>query len=133
MATDARTTKPIPKKPSDTTLMFIKISRVITYIVYAYSLVAVAFLTVGFFLQLFGANYATPFVQFVYKGAAQFLQPFREIFTPHAVGETGYFNSSALFAIIMYLVFALAVHALISYLTAKMVEHQQELDAAQDE
>lgn len=118
------------QKNSDATLAFIKVSRFSVYVVYAYSLVASTFLTLAFILQLFGANYNTQFVQFVYKIAYEFLKPFRGIFPGHQVSDTSYFNSSALFAIVMYLVFAVAIHALISYLTDKMVQHQQNVDAA---
>lgn len=117
-------------KPSDSTLVIIKASRVLTYLVYAYTVVAMLFLGLMFILQVFSANYATPFVKFVYEVGHDFLKPFRGIFPGQTVGETGYFNSSALFAILIYGLFAIAFHALISYLTAKMVTHQQELDAA---
>lgn len=119
-------------QPSDSTLVFIKISRGITYVVYAYTLIASTFLALAFVLQLFGANYATPFVKFVYEGAYGFLRPFRGIFPGHQVSDTSYFNSSALFAIMMYLIFAAVLHSLITYITAKMVVHQQELDNAQN-
>lgn len=115
-------------KTSDTTLLFIKVSRVFTYIVYAYAIIASGFLFLAFLLQLFGANYATPFVQFIYNGAYEFLRPFRGIFPGHNVSDTSYFNSSALFAMCMYLVFALAIHSLINYLTAKMAVHQAQLE-----
>lgn len=117
-----------PKKASDSKLVFIKFSRVVTYLVYAYSLVASVFLAIGFVLLLFSANPATPFVKFIYKVAYEFLGPFRGIFPTHSVGETGYFSSAALFAIIMYLILAIALHALINYITAKMIKHQDELD-----
>lgn len=115
-------------KPSDTKLLFIKTARVLTYIVYAYALTAVAFLSVGFILLLFGANQDVGFTQFVYKVAAEFLQPFRGIFPAHSVSETGYFSTSALFAIIIYMLIALGIHALIAYITAKMLKHQNELE-----
>ncbi len=117
-----------PQKASDSKLIFIKFSRVVTYLVYAYSLVASVFLGIGFVLLLFSANPATPFVDFVYKVAYEFLGPFRGIFPARPVGETGYFSSAALFAIIMYLILAIALHALINYITAKMITHQKELD-----
>lgn len=119
-------------KPSDATLVFIKISRILTYIVYGYSIVASTFLALGFALQLFGANYNTGFVQFVYKVAYEFLKPFRGIFPGHQVSDTSYFNSSALFAILMYMLLAVALHSLIAYITSKMVKHQAELDEAAD-
>lgn len=120
------------EKPSDSTLMFIKFTRVISYIVYGFTVTAVVFLTFGFFLLLFSANPNVGFTQFVYKVAAEFLQPFRGIFPAHSVGETGYFSTSALFAIIFYLFFAAGMDALISYINLKMVKHQAELEALQE-
>lgn len=118
------------KSNNDTTLVFVKGARVLTYFIYGYSLTASAFLGVGFFLLLFGANAATPFVDFVYNTARLFLAPFRGIFPAIPLNEAGsaYFSPSALFAIVMYLLFALALHSLINYLTYKMVESQKKLD-----
>jgi uncharacterized protein YggT (Ycf19 family) len=107
-------------KPGSNNVAFIRIARGVTYFGYGFAIVACLFLIFGFFLLLFGANYSTPFVQFVYNGAETFLQPFRGIFATHKVSQTGYFNASALFASLMYLLFAMALHALINYLTAKI-------------
>lgn len=111
------------QKSGDGTLIIIKATRLISYLAYAYAMIASVFLGFGFFLLLFSANYSTPFVQFVYKGASAFLEPFRNIFPAHQVTETGYFSASALFAIIVYLTFAVAVHALISYLNTKIEQY----------
>lgn len=119
------------EKPSDSTLIFIKFTRAISYIVYAFTIIAVVFLTMGFFLLLFSANPNVGFTQFVYKVAAEFLQPFRGIFPPHQISETGYFSTSALFAIIFYLFFAAGMDALIGYINVKMAKHQAELEALQ--
>lgn len=119
------------KKNNDSALVFIKGARVLTYLVYAYAITACGFLATGFFLLLFSANSSTAFVKFVYDTAAIFLAPFRGIFPVKPVGETGYFSSSALFAIIMYMLLALGMHALINYLTMKMVNSQRELDRAE--
>ena len=119
------------QKPSDSTLIYIKFTRAISYVVYAFTIVAVISLTFGFFMLLFGANANTPFVQFVYNIAYEFMAPFRGIFATHPVGQTGYFSASALFAIIVYLIFAAAISSLISYLNVKMVKHQDELEQIQ--
>jgi uncharacterized protein YggT (Ycf19 family) len=119
------------QKPSDSTLTFIKFTRALSYIVYGFTVAAVVFLGFGFFLLLFGANPNVGFTQFVYKVAAEFLQPFRGIFPAHSIGETGYFSTSALFAIIFYLFFAAGMDALISYINLKMVKHQAELEQIQ--
>ncbi len=119
------------QKPSDGTLVSIKIFRGVSYVVYAYALIASIFLGLGFVLLLFSANATVPFVEFVYKVAAEFLQPFRGIFPVHQISETGYFSASALFAIMMYLILATAVQSLISYLTLKMTKHEVELQELQ--
>lgn len=119
------------QKPSDGTLVFIKFTRVISYIVYGFVMIAVVSLTFGFFLLLFGANSATPFVEFVYKVAYEFMQPFRGIFPPHPIGETSYFSTTALFAIIVYLMLGAAMQSLISYINVKMAKHQEELEELQ--
>lgn len=116
------------QKNSDSKTLFLKTSKVLTYIVYAYMVLAVVFLSLGFILLLFGANQTVPFTEFVYKVAAEFLQPFRGIFPLKEIGETGYFSASALFAIVVYMLLALAVNTLITYITSRMIKHQQELD-----
>ena len=112
---------------SDSQMTIIKIVRSITYIVYGFTIAAVVSLGLSFFLLLFSANQDTPFVKLVYQVAYDFAQPFRGIFPPHPIGETGYFSTTALFAIVMYLLFAAAVSALISYINLKIAKHQQEL------
>jgi uncharacterized protein YggT (Ycf19 family) len=118
---------PVPKKPSDGKLNLIKFARILVYLVYTYLIVAVSFLSVGFLLLLLGANQDTPFTQFVYKIAAEFLQPFRAIFPVHQITDNAYFSAAGLFAIIMYGLFAVGIHSLISYLTLKQAKHQAEL------
>ncbi len=118
------------QKPSDSKLVLIKISRLLTYLVYGYSLVAITFLSIGTFLLAFSANPDTNFVKFIYSGAQNFLEPFRGIFPPKQISETGYFSTSAVFAIIMYLLLAMLLHGLINYITLKMYKHQQELELA---
>ena len=119
------------EKQPDSTLTFIKFTRAISYIVYGFTVTAVVFLTFGFFLLLFSANPDVGFTQFVYKVAAEFLQPFRGIFPAHSIGETGYFSTSALFAIIFYLFFAAGMDALIGYINVKMAKHQAQLKELQ--
>ena len=115
------------EKQNDSQLTMIKLVRGITYVVYGFTIIAVVSLTLAFFLLLFSANPSTPFVKFVYQIAYDFGQPFRGIFPTHPIGETGYFSTTALFAIVMYLFFAAGINALIGYINLKMAKHQQEL------
>lgn len=118
-------------KPSDSTLTFIKIAKVLTILVYAYVIIAAVFLILGFILLLFGANQAAGFVHFVYDIAAQFLKPFREIFPGQPIGDRGYFSAAGLFAIIMYGIAAAALHSLLTFITLKQTKHVAELRALQ--
>lgn len=113
---------------SDTVILFSKMARVVTYIIYSFTIIASVFLSIGFVLLLFGANPNVPFTEFIYKVAAEFLQPFRGIFPPKQISETGYFSASALFAIVIYFLIAMSLHALIAYITNKIVEHELALD-----
>lgn len=113
---------------SDNQMTVIKLVRGITYVVYGFTIIAVVSLTLAFFLLLFSANASTPFVKLIYQIAYDFGQPFRGIFPAHPIGETGYFSTTALFAIVMYLFFAAAINTLIGYINLKMAKHQQELE-----
>ncbi len=65
-------------------------------------------------LRLFGANPATPFVQWVYDTSAPLLDPFRGIF-PTRVLEGGFvFEFTTLFAMIIY--------ALLGYFLIELVD-----------
>lgn len=113
----------MPAKPSEDRTFMPRFARGITYFAYGFAIVACVFLLIGFVLLLFGANQATPFVRFIYRGANVFLQPFRAIFPTHQLGPNSYFDGAALFASLMYVLFAMACHAFIVYLTSKIQEY----------
>lgn len=114
MAYNIDLTKPI-EIPS-----YLKLSKVIVYLVYIWVVFGIIVLGIGVFLLAFSANPDTGFVQFIYNTASDYLQPFRNIFPPKAVGETGYLSVAALFAMIMYLLLAWGVSALIHYIQSKI-------------
>lgn len=99
---------------------YLKVSKVISYLVYAWVLFGIIMLVFRVFLLLFSANTAAGFTQFVMKTSADYLGPFRGIFPPHNVGETGYLDVSALFAIVVYLFVAWGISALVSYIQHKI-------------
>ncbi len=119
------------KAPTDAKLNMIKFARVLVYLVYAYLIIAVSFLITGFILLLLGASQSSSFVDFVYRIAAEFLAPFRGMFPPHQITDSSYFSAAGLFAIIMYGIFAIAIHSFIGYITLKQTKHQNDLLIAQ--
>jgi uncharacterized protein YggT (Ycf19 family) len=89
------------------------LSRWLTWFVYMFFLLAVMLLAIAFFLQLTNANEAASFTEWVYR-ATDRLKPFRAIY-PQVEGENGsVLDFSILFAIIMYGLFALGVHAIVN-------------------
>jgi uncharacterized protein YggT (Ycf19 family) len=113
---------------------FLKISKVIAWLMYIWVMFGIIVLALRVFLLAFSANTAAGFGQFIIKTSSDYLNPFRELFPPHKVGETGYLDVSALFAIIIYLFIAWGFSALIHYLQRKIdysKDYQQrEIDEA---
>lgn len=99
---------------------YLRISKVIAYILYAWVIIGVISLTLRVFLLAFSANPSTPFVKFVYNTSADYLNPFRGIFPTKPIGETGYFDVAAMFAIIIYLFVMWGFSSLINYLQYKI-------------
>lgn len=97
-----------------------RISRVLVVFIYGFAVVAICLLAMAFFLRLFNANTSAPFVDWVYRATSRIMQPFRGIF-PAIEGETGsVFDVSLLFAMFMYGLLAIGMHALIDWIDRKM-------------
>ncbi|MDP3880699.1 MAG: YggT family protein [bacterium] len=87
-----------------------RLVRLVDYIAY----IIVSLLLLRFVLKLFGANPATPFVDFIYSIAGFFLAPFQFIFANSPAPEPGsIIEWSVLVAIIVYWLIALAITKLI--------------------
>jgi hypothetical protein len=108
--------------------------RAISYLVYAYLIIVEIILVIGFFLLLFGANPTAGFTQWAYRNLERVMAPFRGIFSPIELGTTGndvpaIFDTSVLFAMIIYGIVALLFSVLIGWLSGRL----DEIHAAQDE
>lgn len=103
---------------------YLRISKVIAYLLYAWVIIGVISLVMRVFLLAFSANPTTPFVEFVYRTSADYLQPFRGIFPSKPVSETGYLDIASMFAIIVYLFVMWGFSALIHYLQFKIDQSQ---------
>jgi uncharacterized protein YggT (Ycf19 family) len=98
-----------------------RIARALTYLVYAFVIVALIILLLGFFLQLFGANPDAPFAEWVYRGLRRVMAPFRGLFEPVELDGRSVLDVSILFAMLVYAIVGLALHALIEWLTRLIV------------
>ncbi len=109
-------------------------ARVLSYLVYFYLLVVEVILAVGFVLKLFGANPTSGFVEWWYRNLDRVMEPFDGIFDPIEIGHTASdvpaeFETAVLFAMIIYGILALVLHAIIAWLTHKIQRIDREAEA----
>jgi uncharacterized protein YggT (Ycf19 family) len=107
-----------------------RIARALTYLVYAFVIVALIILLLGFVLKLFGANPDAPFAEWVYRGMRRVMAPFRGLFEPVALDGRAVLDVSILFAMLVYGIVALALHAFIEWLTGLIVAMRVDNTAA---
>jgi uncharacterized protein YggT (Ycf19 family) len=96
-------------------------ARALTYLVYAFVVVALVILTLGFFLLLFGANPDAPFAAWVYRGLDRVMAPFRGIFESIPLNGKSVLDTSVLFAMIVYGIAGLFLHQLIDWLSYRLI------------
>jgi uncharacterized protein YggT (Ycf19 family) len=98
----------------------LKFSKVIVWVMYVWVLIGVISLSVRVFLLAFSASTSAGFTNFVLNVSNDYLQPFRGIFPSKSVGETGYLDISAIFAIIIYLFILWGFRSLIEFVQNKI-------------
>jgi len=111
---------------------FVLVFRVVSYLIYFYVIAVEIILIIGFFLLLFGANPTAGFTQWAYRNLDRVMEPFRGIFTPIQLGTTSgnveaIFETSVLFAMIVYLIIGMLLSALTRWLSQRL----RYLDAAE--
>jgi uncharacterized protein YggT (Ycf19 family) len=99
-----------------------RLARALTYLVYAFVLVALIMLLFGFFLLLFGANPDAAFAEWVYRTLTRVMAPFRGLFESLPLDGRSVLDVSILFAMIVYGLAALLLHALIDWLNDRIGE-----------
>ena len=109
----------------DTSITLVRIARVLTYLVYAFVLFTLVILLLGFFLLLFGANPDVPFAEWVYRSLDRVMAPFRGLFESIELNGNSVFDTSVLFAMIVYGIVGIALSALSHWLTDKLLVMQR--------
>lgn len=116
------------------------IVRFVGYLIYIYLVIVEIILTLGFFLLLFGANPSSGFVEWIYRSVERAMRPFRGIFEPIELGTGGndvpaIFDTSILFAMIIYGILAIALNGLLQWLTGRInrIDRENRLRAQQAE
>lgn len=101
------------------------LGRVITWVVYVYVLIVEVILALGFLLLLLGADPSSGFVEWAYRSLDRAMRPFRGIFASIDLGVTGndvasVFDTSVLFAMIVYGIIAIALSSLLHWLSSRV-------------
>ena len=99
-----------------------RIARALTYLVYAFAIVTLVLLVLGFVLELFGANPHAPFAEWLYRGLRRVMAPFRGLFEPVPLDGRSVLDPSILFAMLVYGIVALALGGLIGWLSDRILE-----------
>jgi len=115
---------------SSSKLKGLRFARVLVWLVYAFFVVATIILLLAFVLLLFNASTTASFTQWVYRSANRVLEPFRGIFPTVTNGNGSVIDFAVLFAIIMYGILALLVHALVTWLDHQIVRTRAAARAA---
>jgi uncharacterized protein YggT (Ycf19 family) len=104
------------------TVVTLRAARALTYLLYAFVVATLVILSLGFILELFGANPDAGFAQWVYRSLTRVMAPFRGLFDSMQLNGKSILDLALLFAMIVYGLVAMCLHALINWLTDRLVE-----------
>lgn len=105
---------------------YLKFSKIISWFMYFWVMFGVITLSLRVFLLAFSADTSAGFANFIMRTSGDYLEPFRGIFVGSDVGETGYLDVAAIFAIVVYLFIAWGFNALTDYIQNKIDTTQEE-------
>lgn len=114
------------------------IGKVVSYLALFWAVANIIILGIGFVLLLFGANPTAGFTEWAYRNLERVMYPFREIFAPVDVGTAGngvetVFESSIVFAMIVYLVVILLLQSLVNWIVHRVKVLEFRLEREQHE
>ena len=104
----------------DTRIWLLRVARIVVLFVYAVVLVNLVLLSLGFVMRLFGASTDASFTRWVYRSVDRIMEPFRGMF-PSQVSGDSVFDTSLLFAMIVYAMIGIALHLLVTWLASKVM------------
>jgi uncharacterized protein YggT (Ycf19 family) len=93
------------------------VARLIAGLINFFLALVEIFLGLRVIVRFFGANPDVSFVHWIYTSSSVLMQPFRGIFPTAVIGRDHAIDFSAIFAMIVYALIAMAFLALLSWLT----------------
>ncbi|HEX8802992.1 MAG TPA: hypothetical protein VF743_02325, partial [Acidimicrobiales bacterium] len=113
---------PLEPTGDDAKVWMVRLARGVVLFIYAVVLVNLVLLLLGFVLRLFGASTDAEFTRWVYRNVDRIMEPFRGMFPTHPVSGDSVLDVSLLFAMVVYAILGLALHALVTWLAARVVD-----------
>jgi uncharacterized protein YggT (Ycf19 family) len=117
----------------DTHLWILRLAKGVVVFVYAVVTLCLVLLALGFVLRLFGASTSADFTEWVYRSVDRIMEPFRGMFPSRELGEGSIVDFSLLFAMIVYSIVAIALHALVSWLADRVVRVRRDQQRARQQ
>ena len=93
------------------------VTRLLAGLINFFLAVVELFLAIRFVLRFFAANPSASFVHWIYTSSSTLLEPFRSIFPTEVIGRNHIVDFSALFAMIIYAIFAALVVWILHWLS----------------
>jgi uncharacterized protein YggT (Ycf19 family) len=110
----------------DTKLWIVRTARAIVGFIYVVVVAELVLLALGFALRLFGASTDAQFTRWVYRNVDRAMEPFRGMFPTRAVSDQSIFDASLLFAMIVYAIVGITLHAVVTWLAGVIVGLRRE-------
>jgi uncharacterized protein YggT (Ycf19 family) len=108
----------------------LRLARVVVLFVYLVVAASLAILALGFVMRLFGASTDADFTEWVYRNVERIMEPFRGMFPTEPLNDRSVVDFSLLFAMMVYGIAAVALHALVSWLAGHIVAIGRRQDRA---
>jgi uncharacterized protein YggT (Ycf19 family) len=115
----------------DTHLWVLRLAKGVVAFVYAVVTLCLVLLALGFVMRLFGASTSADFTEWVYRSVDRIMEPFRGMFPSRELSEGSIVDFSLLFAMIVYSIVAIALHALVSWLADRVAGVRRDRQRAQ--
>jgi uncharacterized protein YggT (Ycf19 family) len=121
---------PTDRGPDTGMLWVLRLVRLLVLFIYVVVAACLVILALGFVLRLFGASTDADFTEWVYRNVDRIMEPFRGMFPTHPLNDRSVVDFSLLFAMIVYAIVAVALHALVSWLAGQIVaiDRRQSVD-----